>query len=877
MAVLLGGGVHLLHGFQVYRQAKALKDASERAEGENDLDEAIRQLRSYLFLKPGDIPAQLRLGQLYVQKVDAAEKAGDVPSLRGSAPPPSTRWKKVCATPNRAPPEELVAEFGREEAERQWHESLRKAQRKAAEMALIIGRPSDAESHLTVLLDETPYDAELICLHGKALFNSLKPDEACEQFRKAIKIDPTHIDSYLLLADVLRSRLHRQVDADQVMLEMITQKDNAKSVKALQAYAEYLRIEMKFDEALIQAKRVLELAPEDPVGLLIAGCCCVAQQHYQTAEDYLKRGIKAAKSNPNMYRTMAMIKTRLRRPNEAIVILQEGLQNTKGYGYAEILWDMVNAYIVDQRFEDAEKHIKELQGLAYRAERVEYLKARLAVVENHWNEATSILVALLPKLHDDTDLDIQKLAYLYLGQCYRQQGEPEKQIHAYLEALKIDSNLSQARMELAEVYLSLNKFQEAAEQYEKVVNGPHPEIEAAIGLARVMIMMRRREEPAKRDWKPVENLLDQIERQQPALGPNLAVLRAEVLLAQGFPDKAEALFKPSAEKFPKNVQVWMALINLAMYQTKQEADPGKKEKGWEQVSDYIDQAEKNLGDHPMLRKARARCAVLRKDPQAGAVLKKLGENLNETMTDFARIEFWGKLAALSVQAGDLDLARDFTRKAADKDKANIRLQCNLCQLDLQAYDKGQTPDLQEFDKRLNEIERMSGRGPFWLYAKAIRTLIQSKKTDPQLLTEARGYLQEAMEARGDWSDPTALAGKICEMQDDREQALEFYERAVRMGDHDGDVISRTAHSSWPAGALDEAKQLFDYLEMQKSPLVAEMDQDYLLVKAHRYPVRAAEKDVDKSVAANSKKLPGFLVAGALVRRPDPSLERHGDQ
>lgn len=188
-------------------------------------------------------------------------------------------------------------------------------------------------------------------------------------------------------------------------------------------------------------------------------------------------------------------------------------------------------------------------------------------------------------------------------------------------------------------------------------------------------------------------------------------------------------------------------------------------------------------------------------------------------------------------------------------------------MDLQAYEKGQTPDLQEFDKRLIEIERMSGRGPFWLYAKAIRTLMQSKKTDPQLLAEARGYLQDAMEARKDWSAPTVLAGKICEMQDDREQALELYVRAVyHMGERDGDVISRTVKLLVARGHredIDEAKQLFDYLEMQKSPLLGEMSQDYVFVKVFTYPIGTAEKEVDKSVAAGSKNYQDFLRQGQL--------------
>ena len=175
--------------------------------------------------------------------------------------------------------------------------------------------------------------------------------------------------------------------------------------------------------------------------------------------------------------------------------------------------------------------------------------------------------------------------------------------------------------------------------------------------------------------------------------------------------------------------------------------------------------------------------------------------------------------------------------------------------------------MEEFDKRLNEIERISGRGPYWLYGEAIRTLIQSKKTDPQLLTEARGYLQQAMEIRKDWSAPVVLSGKICEMQGEREQALDFYIRAVyRMGERDGDVISLTVRLLVARGHredIDEARKLFDYLEVQKSPLVAEMNQDYLYVRVFTDPVSTAAKEVQKSVAADSKNYVDFLRQGQL--------------
>ena len=46
--------MHLLHGFQLRRQADALKIASGRAEEGKNLDEAIHYLESYVALVPKD-------------------------------------------------------------------------------------------------------------------------------------------------------------------------------------------------------------------------------------------------------------------------------------------------------------------------------------------------------------------------------------------------------------------------------------------------------------------------------------------------------------------------------------------------------------------------------------------------------------------------------------------------------------------------------------------------------------------------------------------------------------------------------------------------------------------------------------------------------
>ena len=220
-------------------------------------------------------------------------------------------------------------------------EEFHKARRKLVDMAILMRRPLDAETHIALLMKETPDDPELLDLNGQILIYNGKDEEACKQFRRAIEIAPTQINSYFRLAFVLRSRLDKKAEADEVMHDMIHRKlkdkdgkvikdkdgkaveVNAKSVAAFQKYAYWLREQERFDEALVQANRVLELAPENPVGLWIAGCCYLAKGQYKTAEDYLNRGIKADKSDRAMYKVMADVKNHLGRHKEAMEVLRK--------------------------------------------------------------------------------------------------------------------------------------------------------------------------------------------------------------------------------------------------------------------------------------------------------------------------------------------------------------------------------------------------------------------------------------------------------------------------------------------------------------------------------------------------------------------------
>ena len=203
------------------------------------------------------------------------------------------------------------------------------------------------------------------------------------------------------------------------------------------------------------------------------------------------------------------------------------------------------------------------------------------------------------------------------------------------------------------------------------------------------------------------------------------------------------------------------------------------------------------------------------------------------MTDSDKLRLWNNLGTLSVQSDDLDSARSYFRLVAEKDPKNIVIRCLLCELSLRVYEKGQTPDLQDLGKLLGEIEQLGGHGPYWLYGEAIRILVywikRPRKTSSKpavtckMLGGPKGLVSPGRFGRQDLRTAERTRSGIGLL----------YTGHLSDGERDSDVIRRTVHLLLPRGCGGEAKQLFDYLEKQKSPLLGEMNQDYVYMKSSR--------------------------------------------
>jgi tetratricopeptide (TPR) repeat protein len=911
--VVVGGSVHLLHGFQVGRQAQSLKLASEAAEKEReaalekaekatspeektafrndsgkDLAEAIRLLRDYVKLVRRDHGAELHLGLLLAE-------AGQLRAAYDALEEGLRNWDE--SAPPLSP------------------EKVREARWKLVkEVALKIGQFSDAEEHLKTLLDgaveknqqhrqhgEKPEgDPEQLDLYGQILLQvKLKPKEAAEVFEDAIAIAPERVDSYFNLA-LARFQLDQKREAEAVMESMLAR--NPKSVAAYEKYVAYYHHQAEKagdakqraafrDIALKKAQQALATSPGDSRCLLLVGHCYMSKQEFDKAEDYLRKGIKASKDDNNSaasYMLLVEVLQRLNKKQDVIDVLKQAIAATRGTPAGlDFRWQLAQAQIDAGNLKEAEALIKDLREERFPPGKTDFLAALVAIQRQNWPLAETLLRdGVLPPSRDPGTRDwpyIRSRANYYLAIVYHQLGRPAKE-QAPLISNILDSGLHSpsAHNAMADIYIREGKSLDAAEQLRQAylslpANSPQQE-DAMINYLRLLVRIRQQTEESKRDWAPVEGLLEKwTSGKSPR--PEFEVLKAEVALAQGKPEKAREQLEKCTKDKPKSAAAWLGLVRLATSQAGKETDPVKKEGYWKAAAEYIDRAEKVLGNGLIVRMARGTLALAKKDSPASEILRTLGEK-TDGLTESEKVQLWAILGNMSDEAGEPALAQMYLRRQVDKEPNNVQVRCRLCEMQFRNFEKGRPVDMPEINRLVDDIEKLNAQGPFTLYAKAVRDFVLAKNKDPKLLQEARDDLEGASEVvrkvlhsqpnddtsrdRSNWAAPVVLAAEICELQDEPEIALNLYVQSVyALGVRDNDVIGRAARLFLSRGRLDEAKAMFDYLESRKSPLLDEMHQEYVFVKVFRGDVAVAEKELDKFVAPDCKNYKDFAWQGQM--------------
>jgi tetratricopeptide (TPR) repeat protein len=750
-ALVLAGGVHLLHGFQSRRGARDLLPLADAAEQRGDPAEAARFLGNYLTLVPDDAGALARCAGLLAR-----------------LPAPAARDRAV----------EMYALVLRRQPDRD------DVRRRLVQVSLDLGHFGDVEAHLAPLRKAFPADGELEFAEGRCLEARREFARAAACYTRAVEHDPHQTDAYVRLARLLRLRLGRPGEADRVMDRLVTA--NAESFRAYLGRGRYRQERGALDDAARDLARAEELAPRDLDVLLAAGELAQARGNFDEARRRLLRCRELYPRDLRLIRDLGDLEAGAGRRPLAIAYLQQGLELYPDQ--PDLLRALAELLLQEYDQAGSSAIIGRLNQVGCSVEEYQYLQARLLLLQGRWAEASRLLEWVRARA---PAADLLEQVELTLGPCYDQLDDPERQLATYRRAAERDPLSPALRLAFGAALAAQGRADEAAGEYVEAMALPGAPASGWVELARVLVRRNLARPAERRRWREVERVLDRAERAAPG-SPDVALLRAEVRVAQGRAAEARTLLAGAADR-PE------AAIGLA--------DLAGAEGRWEEALRTLDDAGRRFGDGVELRLARTRYWARRGTAEAPA---RLGEAVRgwEGLAFADQVRLLRGLAEVYTAAGDSRAAGRTWALLAERQPCDLRVRLLLFDQAVREEDDAAARRWQ------GEVRRIDGEeGPHWRYAEAVRALVRARHGDRGGLAGARRLLEEAGARRPTWVRVPLLAARIDEAEAKPRQAVSNYLRAIRLGETDpagraaggGAAVAAGAGRRGPAAARPAAE------------------------------------------------------------------------
>jgi tetratricopeptide (TPR) repeat protein len=759
---VLGGSVHLVHGFQEGRNAGSLLKRADKEEQKENLAEVEKYLSRYLVYRPDDANAIARYGLLL-------DKLGT--SARNPVRVLTVLEQAIRRAPD--PNDDLC----------------RAARRKAVDLEMMpgLGRYKEARANLEVLLKATPDDGELEALKGQSYEAEGKAGQIADAldryskakacYEKAVAHAPDRIDPYVRLAGLLRDQLHDPTAADRLIDQMVAGSPKLPRSPRSQAQAHLARARYRQRNGLPGAEedisRASELAPDDPDVLLAAAESAQGRDDEGGARKLIGRGLERHPGDVRMYQALAALEARAGRGGEALAVLRRGLEALPDKH--DLRWLLAELLIQTGDLEGARAEIARLRGKDNVFQPVvDHLEARLLLKEVGRRpeavqrlEKARALMATVPGL-----ADLTKQADLLLAESYERLGNPERQLAACRRALALDPRSVPARLGQAVALLTLGRANEALEAY-RAVAPQWPEARGAV--ARLMLARNLRLPEGQRRWPEVDQALDEAERAMPGAA-EVTTLRADALAARGQLDRAGDLLRQARDRQPERVELWVALANLAVLRGEPAAVPR-----------LLDEARQRVGDRAELRLAAARYWGQRGGDGAREALEGLARGLDK-LPAANRLRVEEGLAEAYARLGDVPRAETLWTRVAAGRPDDPRPAARLLDLALQAGDRADEAAVRTAVERLRRIEGEDGAQ--WRVGEVARRLLLPRQGDARQFDEARLILAEVDKRRPEWVRVPLLEAEIAEQQGDTGRAIDGYLRAVDRGERRPAVVRR---------------------------------------------------------------------------------------
>ncbi|MBM4070086.1 MAG: tetratricopeptide repeat protein [Planctomycetes bacterium] len=720
--LLLGGGIHFLHAFQVKRNAGGLLEQAAHEESQGNDRQAADYLRQYLGFDPADADVLAKYGLLLNKLAHNSFRA-------------------------RADAFRILEHALRRSPDRQ------DIRREVARLALQLGRFAEARVRLAELLTVAPNDVELLRLKAQCEVGAKDYQKAADTFDRAFqhaKRDHTLSVQYAFL---LRDKLNKAEDADEVVEVMVAANQGALPAQlAAVRYYQHFGLWKQADRHVQEALRTATV--QDPELFLLASDLARVLGNTAQARAYLERGQQQFPGDLRMSLATARLELRNGRSKKARQILQPFLNPWPEE--RALLWELAKLLIDAGADEQASTAIAQL-GKPGKLPEVVYLEAQQLMRKNAWGKARQMLEQVRGNRLTPTWL--VKPVWLALAECHEHMGNSDQRLLAYHSALADDAHMLPARRGMAASLAALGKWDKAIAEYRKLLTQA-PELR--LEFARVLFARTLRLPVGERNWTEMEQVLADLPKETQDL-TEVRLLRANLLLARQRSAEARQVAEAERDREPKKVGPWLFLAGIAESDGKAAGIPA-----------LLDLAEKLAGRRIEWDLARTRDWAGKEKQDAQPHLIRMESRLSaysESEGDLLRIA----LAEAHYLLRDYDTAARLAESVAARQPSHFNVRCLLCEL---AYKK---KDRKRAERVLREIEELEGSGAWTAYGEAVLCLARARDGDTKACAEAHQRLATAAALRPSWSRVPLFEAEVYEQEKRTDKALEKYQAALAMG------------------------------------------------------------------------------------------------
>jgi cellulose synthase operon protein C len=780
-------GVHFLHGYQLGRNAEFLLRQAEKARDEGQVKEAIKQYNQYLKYRD-DREGYSALAALVVSTSKEADAT----------------WRDKLQTFT------ILQEAIRR------HPDLNDVRRSLIDYTISLRRFNDALEHIEYLNGQGAGDAALDFKAADCYFQSGEQENALKKLREVVgynlqtdrfNAEPgpgaTQVKAFELMAQILR-RKNDPKRADEAMAKMVEW--NPDSAPAHLARAQYMAtaalqsadgtlaerkayFESAFAEARAELNKAYELAPNDVDVLLAVSAFAMGDRKFDEAQEVLDRALKSAPTRADVYMRLAQLANVQQNMKLAAEHLENGVKHATDV--TQLLPTLAEVQITMRppALDAARATCKAMyEREVFRTEAIRFLEARITLAEGNYWQAARELEAVRPAIARSSGEGATVQLDLSLGRCYEALSQPDRQLETFRRVLKTSPADLNARVGEAAALHALGRYDEATTDIE-LLSGNVEQFPLLRGiLIQLMIADRMHRPVEKRDWAEIDKLVGPILEDPNRSELDKTLLKVDLELVKDHPEEAQKLLLAVSRSDPKDPRVWLGLVRVLL----------RKNEG-SKVARLLDRAEQEAGDVVPLRAERARMIARERGENAGAELSKLEKGLDK-FSQAERLSLMTQLGGAYVQVGSYDDGKRCWQYVVDNDPNNANVRQLLFEL---GVDHKDTDLMRKVVKDFHDSKNWGPQSTQYQYCAATELLwpinlrasqvagaLTLSAKDHEDIAEARRLIDEAIDARGEWSVLWRVRAEISQLEGNITGAIAAYKQALEYTRSGQTVIAR---------------------------------------------------------------------------------------